>query len=972
MYASAWRAGFVRWSHVENLFKIYIPLAISLTLFFNQAVFADTDISISVSPEELNLNLMPGEYGYIDQTITVSTTNIAGYTVKLSTSGVSTSLVNTEDSSKTIPTFTLPEGASEIPLASLDYGYGFSLDGGANYRPVPDPSAPPSKIFETSTAGGNTHTLTFGAKVLTNTAAGTYTNTFTIVALANLEPCPHDSICYYGNSDDKTGTMDNQAASSNSEITLIAPNFSRPNYGFAGWNTEIDGAGTNYGPNQTITTGDLSIEGLQLYAKWVPSTGNLQNWEGCNSLSEGVVIALTDTRDNNTYAVTKYADNQCWMMENLRLDLSDPDLEISNLNTNKPTAAFANAVNNNHPASTNTFCTAENSACIDQILFNTNNTNRDLTASYSANNTSSSWYSYGNYYNWHTATAGNGTYSISTAGASASGDICPANWKLPTGYGDVGNFAVLDRAIGGSGKNQTADTPDGAVGSKRWRNYPLNFIYGGEQKGDSAANRAASCSYATPNVIDARRTANLWIRDDRLYVNSNNTSKVRGQTVRCIFNGGYHVKGDIHYDANGGIGTMADEIDVDFGTALAANNQFTKQNSTFSSWNTSPDGSGIVVSEGGMVADAAEHIGLTDGETLTLYAIWRLDYRLVYDGNGANAGSMSSANVFPLTTGSLSLVPSNFSRTGYGFAGWSLDADAGTKLLNGESVTVYGPNEKITVNNSFLSHADPINYQINLYAVWLPENSIYTMQSFGTTECSNIDIGDMLALKDTRDGQVYSVVKLADNKCWMAENLRLDPAATALDDNNTNLPTAPFATAATTSATADTLCNTDDSACVDTIRFNSNNINRGYTASYDENISNRSWYSYGIMYNWYTASAGNGDFTMDSGNVAGDICPKGWRLPTGGSSGEYVALNNAINNGSSSTDAGLLKFPANFIYSGDYNYNKPGGRGSYGRWWSATPNGNAKAFRLGVTASGATPDGSWNKWDAFAVRCIVK
>ena len=70
---------------------------------------------------------------------------------------------------------------------------------------------------------------------------------------------------------------------------------------------------------------------------------------------------------------------------------------------------------------------------------------------------------------------------------------------------------------------------------------------------------------------------------------------------------------------------------------------------------------------------------------------------------------------------------------------------------------------------------------------------------------------------------------------------------------------------------------------------------------------------------------------MASGNVAGDICPAGWRLPTGG------------------------------------------GRGTYGRYWSATPNGGAKAFRLGVASTNwVTPDGAWNKWDAFAVRCIVK
>ena len=145
------------------------------------------------------------------------------------------------------------------------------------------------------------------------------------------------------------------------------------------------------------------------------------------------------------------------------------------------------------------------------------------------------------------------------------------------------------------------------------------------------------------------------------------------------------------------------------------------------------------------------------------------------------------------------------------------------------------------------------------------------------------------------------------------------------------------------------------------------------TASPTDDGTIYSWYSYGVMYGWYTATAGNGDYEMNSGNVIGDICPAGWRLPTGGRNGEFVSLTNTLT-GSNATETNynMLAFPNNFIYSGDYNYNTSGGRGSYGRYWSATPENKIKAFRLGVASNGATPAGSWNKWDAFAVRCIVK
>ena len=786
-----------------------------------------------------------------------------------------------------------------------------------------------------------------------------------------LENCSENKICYFGNGDNVVGAMNDQAVVSGVDTMLISSNYSRSGYGFAGWNTKANGSGTKYGPNQVINTGDLSTQGLRLYAMWVPSSGSFQGWKGCGDLNSGDVIALTDNRDGNTYAVAKFVDNQCWMMENLRLDLSDRDLEINGLNTNAPTADFVTAINSGHPASTDTFCTGNNATCADQILHNTNNTNRELTPSYDANNNSSSWYSYGNYYNWYTLTAGHGTYDVSASGASVDGDICPAGWKLPSGYGTSGDYAKLDIAMGGNGQNVKEGTAKAIEASKRWRVFPYNFIYGGEQNGNSAANRGLSASYSTLNSSSSPRTINFWIKDDRAFMNSNTTLKTRGQTVRCIAYEGYKAVGNIHYDANGGSGAMADAIDVDLSVATAASNGFTKPYNAFMGWNTRADGRGVVVTEGGSVAAAASSMDVTDGGTLTLYATWQPRYSLTYDGNGADAGSMASADAPMLPTGNFQFVASNYSKIGYGFAGWSLDSDAGTKLMNGESVVVYGPNERITVNNAFLNNADSTN-NITLYAVWIPESSTKTMQSFGATDCGAMNIGEITALKDVRDNNVYSVAKLNDGNCWMSENLRLDPSSVAFDSGNTNSPTVAFVTSASSASSSDSFCYADNSLCNDQVTFNDSAINRNYTASHDSNEAGTSWYSYGVMYNWYTATAGNGSYDMASGSVGGDICPAGWRLPTGGSGGEYATLSNltpATN--AYYPDSGLVKFPNNFNNSGDYSKTKPGGRNSYGRYWSATAN-NEKSYRLGFNYLQVTPAGAWNKWVGFPVRCIVK
>ena len=131
---------------------------------------------------------------------------------------------------------------------------------------------------------------------------------------------------------------DQSITSSDTSATLWASNFKRNNYGFVGWSDKHDwvlnendangnGTGANlgyhiYGPNAIIefTAGQYSEEGLSLYAIWAKSAGNLQGWTGCSTLGQGKVTALTDQRDDDTYAVAKLADGKCWMLENLRLD----------------------------------------------------------------------------------------------------------------------------------------------------------------------------------------------------------------------------------------------------------------------------------------------------------------------------------------------------------------------------------------------------------------------------------------------------------------------------------------------------------------------------------------------------------------------------------------------------------------------------------------------------------------------------
>ena len=170
---------------LNRIFLFGIIFGLSL---IGQSAFAESDSSISISVDTVNMTLQPGEFGTANQTITASTTSSSGYTIKLANNNNSTDLINTTDNTKVIPTFTMPSGSTSIPVSQLGDGYGFSIDNGANYSAIPDPNTT-VKLFETSSSGANQHTLTFGVKVPINITASTYTNSFDIIIVANFEPC---------------------------------------------------------------------------------------------------------------------------------------------------------------------------------------------------------------------------------------------------------------------------------------------------------------------------------------------------------------------------------------------------------------------------------------------------------------------------------------------------------------------------------------------------------------------------------------------------------------------------------------------------------------------------------------------------------------------------------------------------------------------------------------------------------------
>lgn len=401
-----------------------------------------------------------------------------------------------------------------------------------------------------------------------------------ITLYAQWTDCQSNKICYKKNGDDVVGTMSVQSITASvTSATLRPSNYSRVGFGFVGWSTSPDGSTGIYGPVEQISFPARAYVngGMTLYAIWVESAGYLQGWSGCENLTPAVysgtpgdqfswsisadlnsVTALTDSRDNQTYAVARLSDNRCWMIENLRLG-STAVLAIAD--TNNPLNDGANVTLKHNYNETNTYSTLSPSSsviydedtapygwclgigspigCTNQSSLNTSNTTNRLSGDITNN-----LYSYGNYYNLYSATAGNKYDAISSV---IVGDLCPSGWHLPTGTGS-GEFGILSNSLGGYQENGVAQnmsdstTPRYAVMASRLSHFPNNLVFSGSVTGYNndqivISYRGSGAEFYTSSVVGSSQFQTIRMSNSmrELYPGTTSLSTDSlGRTIRCI------------------------------------------------------------------------------------------------------------------------------------------------------------------------------------------------------------------------------------------------------------------------------------------------------------------------------------------------------------------------------------------------------------------------------------------------------
>ena len=457
---------------------------------------------------------------------------------------------------------------------------------------------------------GAKFTTTYAAYISTSQAADTYTGKvkYTLVHPATSEPNKPQTttagkIGYFPNAEGSIeDTMGDQTIGSTATSAVLwASNFKRPGYGFAGWSDKFDwvlgandasgnGTGENagyhiYGPNQTIefTAGQYSTKGLSLYAVWVPSAGSLQNWSGCSSLAQGAVTALTDQRDNNTYAVAKLADGKCWMIENLRLDNTNSDnatgalaqgygtsatygnfIGLANPETANFTGSAVNATDPTEPNSIYYAGTLVSPATMDisqtnyascrMPRFRNDNTNTNTTLNPNTTvanmtDTNQNIYSYGNWYSWPAAKANTDYLNTLANSNAANTSICPKGWRLPQG-GDKANESTNDfwsLIVTGinNGTNpanyssSSAPYYSGAAEAgpvdRKLRTFPNNFVYSGYVSSSSVGSRGDySGIYWSATAGSLNLAYNFSFGSTLVFPGTVSEVKYSGRSVRCV------------------------------------------------------------------------------------------------------------------------------------------------------------------------------------------------------------------------------------------------------------------------------------------------------------------------------------------------------------------------------------------------------------------------------------------------------
>ena len=363
------------------------------------------------------------------------------------------------------------------------------------------------------------------------------------------------------------------------------------------------------------------------------------------------------------------------------------------------------------------------------------------------------------------------------------------------------------------------------------------------------------------------------------------------------------------------------------------------------------------------------------------YAIYAIGYTNNEEGNTVLKGGAGLSSDYDIVTGTATSGSGNNDVSNWAMKVSSVAGTYAPTIVNGfndfsnipSSYTTVAKYNGVTDQNTtgssitttyaaYISNTQPAGTYTGQvkYVLVHPDfdvSTARTMQNIAEWEDELLP-GVQVTTVDSRDGSTYNVAKLKDGNIWMLDNLALgSDTAITLTNADTNMTATSWTLPAST-----TTGFTNEDASYTTAAINADSKTTTKPLAVGQSGTGK----VGIYYNYCAASAGTYcmDSSSGSGNATSDICPKGWRLPTGGESGEFQALRNQY---ASNTEYVLaLRTPlTGAFYDGSEHY-----QGGSGYFWSSTYYDAAVTYGLYVNTAGANPQFTSYRRNGFSVRCI--
>ena len=316
---------------------------------------------------------------------------------------------------------------------------------------------------------------------------------------------------------------------------------------------------------------------------------------------------------------------------------------------------------------------------------------------------------------------------------------------------------------------------------------------------------------------------------------------------------------------------------------------------------------------------------------------------------------------------------------------WGYKKDSGSYIPFATNTTILESDTYANDDTTTLSFATKIDYlqasgtyKTTLVFTTTANPLTPYIQNLDPTLCTTTP----LTVLDKRDGQEYLIQRLSDGNCWMIDNLRLDPTQVSLNDlkGNTNATDQtltylkngggsgqyPASGVVAKTASGGSWSNS----------YNLPYVYTGHKDAVDSIIYGVGSNKYGVLYNFCAVSAGSYCYASGSGsgNIEQDICPAGWKIPTGTTdNGSYYYLYTSGYNSNIANFREALSLPMSGSYDGTYGFSNSDSGGLFGDYWESTYYNGTSMYRLynSINTSRFDTRSQYYRYYGFSIRCVL-